>query len=179
MQAAIHIRRAEEEDALALSMFAERTFRDAFADSNSAANMQLHCAENYGQALQLAEIRDSSRETWLAETDGRLAAFVQLGLDAVLPLISCERPVEIQRFYVDASYHGAGLAHQLMAHVVARAKAGRSAVLWLGVWERNPRAMAFYRKWEFDVFGEHTFRLGEDLQRDLIMRRDVKWSEFL
>jgi ribosomal protein S18 acetylase RimI-like enzyme len=63
-----------------------------------------------------------------------------------------------------------------MAHVLARAKAAGAAALWLGVWERNPRALAFYRKWGFDVVGEHTFRLGDDPQRDLIMRRDVQTS---
>ncbi len=174
MQAAILIRRAEEDDALALSALAERTFRDAFADWNTPANMQLHCAGSYGQALQLAEIRDSSRETWVAESDGSLVAYVQLRLDAASPMISGERPVEIQRFYVDASHHGAGLAHQLMAHVLARAASAGAAALWLGVWERNPRALAFYRKWRFDVVGEHAFRLGDDPQRDLIMRRDVR-----
>ena len=170
----IRIRRAEEDDALALSVLAERTFRDAFADSNTIANMQQHCAGSYGQALQLAEIRDSSRETWVAESDSRLVAYAQLRVDAASLMISGERPVEIQRFYVDASHHGAGLAHQLMAHVLARAKAAESAVLWLGVWERNPRALAFYRKWGFEVVGEHTFKVGDDPQRDLIMRRDMQ-----
>ena len=174
MQAAIRIRRADEDDALALSVLAEATFRTAFAESNSAANMQLHCAGSYGQALQLAEIRESSRETWVAEADSRLVAFVQLRLDAESPMISGERPVEIQRFYADASHHGTGLAHQLMAHVLARAEAAGCAALWLGVWERNTRALAFYRKWGFDVVGEHIFKLGEDPQRDLIMRRDVQ-----
>jgi diamine N-acetyltransferase len=177
MQAAVQIRRAEEDDALELSVLAERTFRAAFAESNTAANMQLHCAANYGQALQLAEIRESSGETWVAEADSRLVAYVQLRLEAASPMISGERPIEIQRFYVDASHHGAGLAHQLMAHVLARAKAAGSAAIWLGVWERNPRALAFYRKWGFDVVGEHTFKLGDDPQRDLVMRRDVRSTE--
>jgi len=177
MQAAIRIRRAEEADALALSVLAEKTFRDAFADSNTTANMQLHCAAYYGHGLQLAEIRDLRRETWLVESEGSLVAYVQLRLDATSPPISGERPVEIQRFYVDASHHGAGLAHQLMAHVLARAKAAGAATLWLGVWERNPRALSFYRKWGFDVVGEHTFNLGDDPQRDFMMRRDVQSTE--
>jgi diamine N-acetyltransferase len=177
MQAAIRIRRAEEHDALELSVLAERTFRAAFAESNTAANMQLHCAANYGQALQLAEIRESSCETWVAEADGRLVAYFQLRLDAESPMIPGERPAEIQRFYVDSSHHGAGLAHELMAHVLARAEAAGSAALWLGVWERNPRALAFYRKWGFDVVGEHIFKLGDDPQRDLVMRRDVQSTE--
>ena len=177
MQAAIRIRRAEEGDALALSVLAEKTFRDAFAASNTTENMQLHCAANYGHALQLAEVRDSSLETWIVESDSKLAAYVQLRLEATSRMISGERPVEIQRFYVDASHHGAGLAHQLMAHVLARAKAAGSAALWLGVWERNARALAFYRKWRFEVVGKHIFRVGDDPQRDLIMRRDVQSTQ--
>jgi diamine N-acetyltransferase len=174
MQTAIQIRRAEENDALALSLLAEATFRAAFAESNTAANMQLHCAANYGQALQLAEIRESNRETWVAELDSRLIAYVLLQFDATSPVSSGKRSVEIQRFYVDASHHGAGLAHQLMAHVLARADATGNAVLWLGVWDRNLRALAFYRKWGFEVAGEHIFKVGNDPQRDLLMRRDVQ-----
>ena len=174
MRAAIRIRRAQEDDALELSVLAESTFRAAFSESNTAANMQLHCAAHYSQALQLAEIREPSCETWVAEAEGRMIAYVQLRLDATSPMISGARPLEIQRFYVDASYHGSGLAQQLMAQVLARAEAAGAAPLWLGVWERNPRAVAFYRKWEFDVVGEHIFRLGEDPQRDLVMRREVQ-----
>ncbi|MGA2708498.1 MAG: N-acetyltransferase family protein [Steroidobacteraceae bacterium] len=177
MQAAIRIRRAEEDDALELSVLAERTFRAAFSESNTAANIQLHCGAKYGQALQLAEIREPSCETWVAETDGRLIAYLQLRLDAASPMISGERPTEIQRFYVAASHHGTGLAHELMAHVLTRAEAAGSAALWLGVWERNPRALAFYGKWGFKLVGEHIFKLGDDPQRDLIMCREVQQNQ--
>jgi len=177
VKAAIRIRPAEDGDALALAVLAERTFRAAFEESNAAANMQAHCAANYGQAIQLGEIRDSGRETWVVEAEDRLVAYVQLRLDAASPVISGARPVEIQRFYVDTSHHGTGLAHQLMAHVLVRAQAAGSAALWLGVWERNPRALAFYRKWRFDVVGEHTFKLGDDPQRDLVMCRGLQSTE--
>jgi diamine N-acetyltransferase len=143
MQAAIRIRRAQDDDAPALSVLAESTFRAAFADSNSAGNMRRHCAANYGHALQLAEIREPHRETWVAEADHRLVAYVQLRLNATSSVVLGERPVEIQRFYVDAAHQGTGLAHHLMEHVVARAEAAGSAALWLGVWERNQRALAF------------------------------------
>ena len=61
-----------------------------------------------------------------------------------------------------------------MEHVVARAEANASTVLWLGVWERNLKALAFYRKWGFDIVGEQIFQLGDDPQRDLVMRRNVQ-----
>lgn len=172
--AATRIRRAELDDAPALAVLAEATFRAAFAQDNTLANMELHCAANYGPRLQLAEIQDPARETWVAELDGRLIAYVQLRFGATSPIISGERPVEIQRFYVDASHHGAGLAHQLMSHVLTRVDAAGYAALWLGVWERNARALAFYRKWGFEVVGKHTFAVGDDPQCDLLMRRDVR-----
>ena len=133
MEAAIRIRRAEEDDALALSVLAEAAFRAAFAEATTPANMLMHCAATYGQVLQIAEIRELSRETWVAELDCRLIAYVQLRCDAALPMIPGERAAEIQRFYVDISHHGAGVAHQLMAHILARAEATGFAVLWLGV----------------------------------------------
>jgi ribosomal protein S18 acetylase RimI-like enzyme len=171
---AIHIRRAVEKDALELSMLAEATFRAAFAESNRAEDVQKHCEAHYGETLQLAEIRDPTRETWIAAARARLAGFVQLRLDAASPAISGARPVEIQRFYVDAAHHGTGLAHQLMLLALARAEAFGSEAAWLGVWERNPRALAFYRKWQFEVVGDHTFNVGDDPQRDLIMRRYIQ-----
>jgi ribosomal protein S18 acetylase RimI-like enzyme len=177
MQTPIRIRLADDADALELSALAERTFRDAFEAVNTAADMQAHCAATYSEAIQRAEIRQPGRETWVADADGRLVAYVQLRLDAVSPMIGCARPVEIQRFYVDASRHGGGLAHALMDHVLARAEAAGFTTIWLGVWEQNPRAIAFYRKWGFEAVGEHTFKLGHDLQHDLVMSRRVQAVE--
>lgn len=168
---AIDIRRAGDDDAHELALLAESTFRDAFAAVNTAADMQAHCAATYAADIQLAEIRDTRRETWVVDAGGQLVAYTQLRLDAVSPLISGERPIEIQRFYVSASHHGRGLAHTLMQFVLDRTAAIGSAPVWLGVWERNPRAIAFYRKWGFEVVGGQTFKLGSDPQRDLVMCR--------
>jgi len=101
----------------------------------------------------------------------RRAAYAQLRRGSAPAGIAAQRPIEIQRFYVDTSAHGRGLAHELMRHVLARAEEAGNDVVWLGVWESNARAQAFYRKWGFEVVGEHAFRLGEDPQRDLLMRR--------
>ncbi len=178
MNPAIRIRRAVDGDARALAVLAETTFRAAFADANTAANMSAHCAASYGEATQRLEIADPQRETWLAEAQGRLIAFVQLKPDSSSPLIPGERPLEIQRFYVDTAFHGTGLAHEVMAHVMARADQIGATVIWLGVWTENPKALAFYRKWQFEVIGEHVFMLGDDPQRDLVMRRDPRRGIF-
>jgi len=175
MHSSIRIRRACAQDANSLSVLAEQTFRVAFAASNSTTDMQRHCQLTYGESVQLAEIQDPSLETWVAEDHGRLVAYVQLRSGTTPTVVNGNSPMEIQRFYVDAGHHGQGLAHGLMEHILTRTAAAGADVVWLGVWEHNPRALAFYRKWGFDVVGDQTFTLGDDLQRDLVMRRVVNW----
>ena len=133
--------------------------------------MRRHCEATYGESLQLAEIRSPELETWLFEDEDRLVAYAQLRRGTAPAVVSARQPIEIQRFYVHADAHGKGVARALMEHVVVRAGQLSADVVWLGVWEHNPRAIAFYRKWGFEVVGEHVFMLGDDPQRDLLMRR--------
>jgi ribosomal protein S18 acetylase RimI-like enzyme len=169
----VAIRRASVRDAGALAAFAEGTFRAAFAALNTPENMDLHCASTYGRARQAREIADPTLETLLAEAQGRLVAYAQLRWGQAPSCARAANPVEIWRFYVDPEHHGQGLAHDLMAVVLERARAGGADLVWLGVWERNPRAIAFYEKVGFAPVGEHSFRLGDDLQRDLVLTRDL------
>jgi GNAT superfamily N-acetyltransferase len=76
--------------------------------------------------------------------------------------------VELVRFYVDQAWHGQGIAHTLMQKV--RDEAARmKKTMWLGVWERNLRAIRFYAKAGFVDVGSHMFQLGRDRQTDRIM----------
>lgn len=115
--------------------------------------MQRHCAASYGEPLQLAEIRNPEMETWLAEAGNQLVAYAQLRRGAAPVAVTARRPIEIQRFYGHAGAHGQGVARALMEHALERAVQLESDVVWLGVWELNPRAIAFYRKWGFEVAG--------------------------
>ena len=82
-----------------------------------------------------------------------------------------EVPGEIQRLYVARDYHGRGVAHDLMKACLDEMTRHGSDVVWLGVWERNPRAIAFYRKFGFKEAGHHVFAPGNDPQRDVVMVR--------
>lgn len=160
------IRAATLSDATRLAALAERTFRDTFSKANTPENMELHCAECYGERQQSAELIDTAFTTVVAEHDGVMVAFVQLNL-----AISADGApeTEIRRLYVDAPWHGAGLAQQLMHESIALADQHNARRLWLGVWEHNPRAIAFYRKCGFVECGEHVFTVGADAQRDVLM----------
>src|SRR5262249_43736665 len=79
--------------------------------------------------------------------------------------------VEIHHVYVLATHHGRGLGRLLVERALEAARDSGLAYVWLGVWERNTKAIDFYRRCGFEIFGEHTFHLAGEAQRDLLMRR--------
>ena len=165
------IRPARAADASALSAFGRRVFAATFEADNTPAELAGYLDGAYMVAHQQAEIADPSIDTLLLEIDGALAAFAQLRVSEVPPCVSSPTALELSRFYVDHGWHGRGVAARLMAAVEAAALARGTESLWLGVWERNLRAQAFYAKHRFTVVGSHIFQLGSDPQRDLIMER--------
>lgn len=169
------IRRAVAADAVELSELAERTFRDAFSSQNTAENMDLHCAATFSPALQSAEIGNPGILTLVAESDGKLVAFAQVHLDPKTPACVPVAPaVELNRLYVERSFHGKGLAGELMAEVLQRAEQQGAVAVWLGVWEHNPRAIRFYQRSGFVEVGDHVFVVGTDPQRDVLMMRGLR-----
>jgi ribosomal protein S18 acetylase RimI-like enzyme len=167
------IRHAIPADAMELSALAEQTFREAFRSTNTVEDMDMHCRARYGEAIQRTEISNPAMVTLLCESDGSLIAFAQLRWPAAPDCVPAQCPGEIQRFYVSASWHGKGVAHDLMTACIEEIEKRQFDVVWLGVWEHNPRAIAFYQKFGFREVGSHVFPLGTDPQRDLIMVRPV------
>lgn len=167
------IRHANPSDAKNLASLAEATFRETFASMNTVENMHLHCQRSYGEAIQLAEISDPNLATLVCENAGVLIAFAQLRWSEAPRCVSAKSPGEIQRLYVAKSWHGKGIAHNLMTICIKEMEERKSDVIWLGVWEHNPRAITFYKKIGFAQVGSHVFPLGTDPQRDIIMIRPI------
>jgi ribosomal protein S18 acetylase RimI-like enzyme len=166
-----NIRQATEADAAALAALAERTFRETFAQINRAEDMDVHCRNSYGDSIQGAEIRDPHRTTLVCHVRDSLIAYGQLRWASAPSCVVATRPAEVQRLYVDAAWHGKGVAQALMASLLHTAITGGADVAWLGVWEKNPRAISFYAKSGFAIVGDHVFVLGNDPQRDLVLAK--------
>jgi len=170
------IRQAIPTDAKNLAELAEETFRDTFGGMNTVGNMNLHCQTSYTEVIQLGEITDPRMTTLVCEDGGGLIAFAQLRWTEAPNCVTARNSGEIQRIYVAKSWHGKGIAQDLMARCLNEMIKRKSDVVWLGVWERNPRAIAFYKKIGFSEVGSHVFPLGTDPQRDIIMVRPVSPS---
>ena len=161
-------------DAGDLAVLAERTFLDAFAADNDLSQMDAHMASAFGESQQRRELEDASFVTVLAELEGALVGFAQLRMREPPPAcVTGPAPVELWRLYVDRPWHGRGIAQSLLDAVEEAARRVGGKTLWLGVWERNHRAIAFYCKCAFQDVGDHEFVLGTERQQDRIMVRAI------
>jgi len=156
-------------DAAALAAFAARSFADTFGAANDPAHLQAFLDATYGAEQQSRELADADTATLLATLDGELVAYAQVHRGEAPACVGAADAVELQRFYVDRAAHGSGVAQRLMQSVCAAARGFGARRLWLGVWERNPRAIAFYAKCGYVDVGSKTFDVGGDRQTDRVM----------
>lgn len=170
------IRKADPSDAERLARIAERTFRDAFAALTAVEELNIHCRTSFGEVVQAGEISNPNMLTLLAEERGALVGFAQLRWDHAPDCVAAISPGEIQRLYVLNEWHGKGVAQELMSACLEAMKEHGSDVAWLGVWERNPRAISFYKKLGFAEVGDQVFSLGSEAHRDIVMVRSVAGS---
>ncbi|MBC8025515.1 MAG: GNAT family N-acetyltransferase [Steroidobacteraceae bacterium] len=161
---------ATANDAALLAELGARTFYESFAADNDPEDMRRHLESQFAPSLQLAEIANPALDTLLLrDAEGRAVAFAQVRAGKITDGVPAEGSIELWRFYVDKSWHGRGIAHALMDAAKARARRRGARTMWLGVWERNARAQAFYRKHGFEKVGSHVFVVGSDPQTDDVL----------
>jgi len=172
-EAAIVIRRADSDDAETLLKFAARTYYETFSPVNTPENMQAYMANAFTLPQFKLELRDPRAAFLLAEIDGQLSGYAKLLAEKAPECVTGGAPIELVRFYIDQAWQGSGLASALMVACLSEAKNGGFKTIYLGVWEKNLRAQAFYHKWNFVRVGEHTFQMGDDPQVDWWMMRPL------
>lgn len=169
----IEITRARDSDAEPLSSLGRKTFLETFEKDNTPEDMDSYLNQTFSVGLQLAEIRDSTRIIEIARIQGEPAGFLHLLKGSADPSVTTPKPIELLRLYVDARFHGKGVGAALMDRCLMLSRDLGYETLWLGVWERNFRAQAFYQKYGFSKVGTHGFQLGSDLQTDWILSRSL------
>ncbi len=172
----IALAKANAATAAQLADLGRQTFQDAFAAANTPEDMADFLAASFGPGQQLAELQSPETTFLLAHMQGALVGYAKLRDPSPLGLPEGQDPagrLEIERLYVAADWLGTGLGAALMRAILALAEQLRCTAVVLGVWERNPRALAFYQRFGFRQIGEHPFRLGQDVQNDLILRKGL------
>lgn len=171
----ITIERASVVDAESLARTAAALFMQTFGAANTPEDMTSYVASAFSEDLQRQELADERNRIWLArDLTGALVGYAHVRLEASPHGAELRRrAAEIARLYADPSWHGRRLGAALMRACIASARENDAELLWLGVWEQNARAIAFYQKQGFRIIGEQPFMLGSDRQRDLVMALDL------
>jgi diamine N-acetyltransferase len=169
----VTIRRATEADATLLSRLATRLFEETFGPMNDPADMRAYVSHAFSVESELAALRDANCAVWIVDAMPSAMGYAMMYRGSTASGVVAKRPAELQRIYVDSGLHGLGVGDALMRTCVEHARGWHSDVIWLGVWERNPRAIAFYQKAGFRVVGRQSFQLGTDLQQDFVMARPL------
>ena len=170
------IERATLADAADLAHAAAAMFEQAFGNANTPEDMAAYVSHAFSEDRQRKDLGNDQNFIWVARESLHAAIVGYAQLRPGTPAgqqIKAHRCAEIARLYSDRAWHGRGLGATLMSLCIGGAIASGAGVLWLGVWEHNARAIAFYEKHGFRTIGEQQFMLGSDRQRDLVMALDL------
>ena len=173
---AFFIRRVSLEDLEQLRMISIRSFEETFASSNTEENMQQYL-ETAFTAQKLGEELNSPGSTfYFISTGNELAGYLKVNQGSSQTELKTASAVEIERIYILQKFQGLKLGQALVDKAMELAKQQNASYIWLGVWEKNIRAIQFYEKNGFVAFDKHFFKLGDDEQIDIMMKKTMNYS---
>lgn len=166
----LKIRKIGLNDIEALQKIGRQTFFETFSDTNTAEDMQEYLEKSFHKDKLLAEVENPQSEFYFAQENGEVIGYLKLNFGQSQTELKNENSVEIERIYVLNAYHGKKVGQKLYDKALAVAKERKAQFLWLGVWEKNEKAIRFYQKNGFVPFDKHIFVLGSDEQTDIMMK---------
>ncbi|MCD6010369.1 MAG: spermine/spermidine N-acetyltransferase [Flavipsychrobacter sp.] len=173
MSETLTITQATVADAKILTELSVTTFTEAFGANNRKEDMDKYIASAMSVPAIGAELADGNNVFFLAWYENELAGYAKLGYNQKPEAKDLEAPVELERIYVLKKFYGKKTGAALMEKCLAHATAHGDTVMWLGVWQQNHRAVSFYKQWGFEFYGTHQFVLGDDVQTDELMKKDL------
>jgi diamine N-acetyltransferase len=169
----IATRSACPEDAALLAELGASTFTETFAAANPPDDFAAYMTAAFAESIQRSELEDPDTTVFFAERDGDVLGYVMLREGKAPSSVEADDALQIARLYARARAIGAGVGAALMQRALAEAAGRGKDAVWLGVWDRNERAIRFYESWGFYRSGTQPFLLGTDLQTDLVMVRRI------
>jgi diamine N-acetyltransferase len=166
----MEFRQAHKEDAQKIAYFMTRNFLATYGHSASADNVKKAVQNYYSVEAQHEDLANAEIINCLCIIDNKIA-----GLAQMKPPKPDKHPhtFELSRFYVDAPYHGKGIASVLMQEIETLAREKLAQSLWLSVWQEAAQAIRFYQKQGFVIIGDTTFMIGDEAMHDWLMTKHL------
>ncbi|MGZ3755670.1 MAG: GNAT family N-acetyltransferase [Mucilaginibacter sp.] len=170
---AIEIKEIGPPDIEQLQGISKQTFVETYADLNTKENMQLYLDENFTVERLTNELANPASKFYFALLNNQVIGYLKLNFGQAQTELKDQQALEIERIYVLKEFHGKRVGQAFYDRAVALAKETNAEYIWLGVWEKNPRAKSFYTKNGFVEFDRHIFKLGTDEQTDIMMKLQI------
>lgn len=154
-----------------LQKLARTTFSETFSEHNSPENMQKYLDQKFSDSQLISELNCQESQFFGAYIQQQLVGYLKLNTGKAQTEAQDTDALEIERIYVLKAFHGAKVGQVLLQKAFEQALGKK--YLWLGVWEKNFRALRFYEKNGFRIFDQHVFVLGNEAQTDYLMRKEV------
>ena len=167
----IIVRKVVLDDINQLQEIGRETFYETFSAGNTEENMKKYLEEGFSIEKLTREINDINSEIYFAELDNKVIGYLKLNFGESQTELKNSKALEIERIYVSKDFHGKRVGQLLYEKAMQVANDRKVDNVWLGVWEENPRAINFYKKNGFVEFDKHIFKLGEDEQTDIMMKK--------
>ena len=167
------IKKCTLQDLDSLCKISIETFYQTFADTNTEENMKAYLESAYNKEKICKELCNPDSSFFFLYVEERVAGYMKINEYPSQTDINDSEALELERLYMLKDFQGAGLGNDLMNYAISIATERGKKYVWLGVWEHNERAKHFYGKHGFYRIGEHSFKVGDDVQTDYVMRRDL------
>ncbi len=170
------IRKVKAEELLELQQISVHTFYESFSSQNTEENMRQYVEDSFSLERLGDELLDTHSEFYFAILNQEIIGYLKLNMGPSQTEIRDSSTIEIERIYVYKAHQGKQVGKHLLDHAIQLARDRNAKYVWLGVWEENHNAIQFYRRNGFVVFDKHLFRLGQDEQTDIMMKRILSES---
>ncbi|XOV69200.1 MAG: GNAT family N-acetyltransferase [Fluviicola sp.] len=169
----VAIHKANRKDLQDLQSVSRTTFKESFGEQNTPEDIEKYLREKFNEEQLLLELDNPDSVFYIATLDGDVIGYLKLNSGKAQTELKDESGLEIERIYVLNKFIGKGIGKQLFNLTLDIARQKKSHFIWLGVWEKNERALTFYHKNGFVEFDKHIFVLGDDHQTDMLMKLEL------
>ncbi|MDR7236479.1 GNAT family N-acetyltransferase [Neobacillus drentensis] len=165
----IMIKKCILEDSRKLQEISYQTFNETFKDQNSLENMNAYLERAFNLKQLEKELSNISSQFFFVYFNNEVVGYLKVNTNDAQSEEMGDESFEIERIYIKNKFQKHGLGKYLLNKAMEIALERNKKKIWLGVWEKNENAIAFYKKMGFVQTGAHSFYMGDEEQTDLIM----------
>jgi ribosomal protein S18 acetylase RimI-like enzyme len=169
----MNIKQCTLEDVTQLRAISIETYEDTFAPYNTAENMQAYLDTAYNQDKLIKELHNPQTAFYFLQEEDAIAGYLKINWGTAQTETFAPDGLEVERIYIRSQYKRNGYGKQLLSYAEELAKDKQKQSIWLGVWEHNANALAFYQQMKFEKVGSHSFFMGDDEQTDYLMEKQL------